>query len=82
MCIKTFLSLFKKTRIEYENRNSQWNSGHISVYVRGKLMEHIFVDEYLENNKHEDVAGVDDIIDLMKAKYGIRKVVEDAYNWR
>ena len=80
MCIKTFLSLFKKTRIEYENRNSQWNSGHIMVYVKGELMEHIFVDEYLENN--EDMHGVDDIIDLMKIKYGIKKVVEDVHNWR
>ncbi len=80
MYIKTFLSLFKKTRIEYENRNSQWNSGHIMVYVKGELMEHIFVDEYLENN--EDMYGVDDIIDLMKIKYGIKKVVEDVHDWR
>jgi hypothetical protein len=52
-----FWNIFKrkKTYIKYENRNSQWNDGHghVLVYVKDELKEHIFVDDYRE--KYEDI---------------------------
>ena len=82
-----FWNIFKrkKTYIKYDNRNSQWNDGHVLVYVKDELKEQIFVDDYRE--KHEDIENdvfIDaySIIDEMKQKYGIEKVIEDVYDWR
>lgn len=70
------------TYIEYDNINSMWDNGHITVYVKGELKEQIFVDEYLENNTDDDVYSADCIIDLMKEKYGIDIVERNEHNWR
>lgn len=72
----------KKTYIEYDNRNSQWNDGWVSVYVKDELKEHISVDEFLEENTDDNIYCADDIIDIMKEKYNIDKVVRDVYDWR
>jgi len=69
--------------IEYNNINSQWNNGHLYVYVNGELKERIFVDEYLDEQKdNENVFTVYDIIDIFKQKYGITKVIIKENNWR
>ena len=70
------------TYIEYNNQNSQWSNGHISVYVAGELKEHICVDEFMEKNTDEDIWSADDIIDKLKEKYGITKVLRNEHNWR
>lgn len=71
-----------KTQIEFDNTNGMWNSGSIMVYVNGKLKEHISVDDFLETNTNEDIDCADDIIDMMKEKYSIDKVVRDELDWR
>jgi len=76
------MELKKKTVIEYNNKNSQWNKGYVNVYVKGVLQELIGVDDFLENNTDEDVYCVDDIIDQMKVKYSISKVVRNELNWK
>ena len=82
-----FWNIFKrkKTYIKYDNSNSQWNDGHVLVYVKDELKEQIFVDDYRE--KYEDIENdvfIDaySIIDEMKQKYGINKIIEDVYDWR
>jgi len=72
----------KKTQIEYDNKNSMWNDGHILVYVKGELKEHIFVDDFMEVNTDDDIWGAEDIIDKMKEKYAIDKVIRKEHNWR
>ena len=67
-----FKNLFKKSYIEYDNKNSMWNNGHVHVYVKDELVESIFVDE---DNPY-------DIIDRMKDKYSISKVITKEHNWR
>lgn len=71
-----------KTYIEYNNINNVWNDGYISVYVKGDLKEQIFVDDFMEKNTDEEISDVDDIIDKMKEKYHIDKVIYKDYNWR
>ena len=71
----------KKSYIKYDNRNSQWNDGWVEVYVKGELKELISVDDYRSEIDGERM-NVYDIIDLMKSKYGIDKVIEDVHNWR
>lgn len=75
--------LFKRNDyIFYDNRNSQHNDGCVNVYLKGKLVEWVFVDEYLEENKDPNITGVYDIIDMFKEKYSITKVKEDIFDWR
>jgi hypothetical protein len=69
-----------KNRIDYNNTNSMYNSGHINVYIDNKSVEYIFVDDFLEENK--DAHCADDIIDLLKEKYNIQKVIRYEVNWR
>lgn len=72
----------KNSYIEYDNQNSMWNNGHILVYKKGELKERIFVDDFVESNTDEDIWGADDIIDKMKQKYAISKVIRKEHNWR
>ena len=73
----------KENYIEFNNRNNQWNNGYIYVYVNDIMVEFISVDDYLENNTNENIYCSDDIIDLLKEKYNITKVIKDeGYNWR
>jgi hypothetical protein len=79
--IKFVKSKTLRSYIEYDNTNNMHNDGHIRVYVKGKLVESIFVDEYKEEN--EDIYSAYEIIDLMKLKYKItRVIVKEGYNWR
>ena len=82
-----FWNIFKrkKTYIKYDNINSQWNDGYVLVYIKDELKENISVDDYRE--KHQDIdndifISSSSIIEDMKQKYGIDKVVEDVYDWR
>ena len=72
-----------KTYIEYDNINSMWNNGHLSVYINGELKESIFVDDFLEEHENnDDISSVDDIIDILKLKYEIDNVITIDHNWR
>lgn len=82
-----FWNIFKrkKTYIKYDNINSQWNDGYVLVYIKDELKEHISVDDYRE--KHQDIdndifISSSSIIEDMKQKYGIDKVIKDVYDWR
>ena len=80
---KIFFGVDKEKYIEFNNRNNQWNNGYIYVYVNDIMVEFISVDDYLENNTNENIYCSDDIIDLLKEKYNITKVIKDeGYNWR
>lgn len=68
--------------IEYDNKNSMWNNGHILVRQNGEVLEHIFVDDFMENNIDEDIWGAYDIIDMLKKKYNISEVKIYEHNWR
>lgn len=74
--------MFRRNYIEYDNTNSMWNNGHIYVYKNKKIVKSIFVDDFLENADDEDICGVDDIIDMLKQKYNIKKVKYKEFNWR
>lgn len=73
-------SIFKRTEIRYNNSNPMWNNGYIYVYVKGEIAEVIDVDEELD--KDNDFYSAYCIIDFLKSKYGIKKVVEKVNNWR
>lgn len=62
-----------------------WNDGHIHVYVKGECVESIFVDDFIEENQdveNDEFWCADDIIDMLKEKYGIKKVERKEHNWR
>lgn len=69
-----------KTYIEWDNTNSQWNDGHITVYEDGEILESFSVDEYFEKNDVE--YDTFDLIDILKEKYGIKKFIHKEHNWR
>lgn len=71
----------KNTYIEYDNTNNQWNNGHITVYIKGNLQEHIFVNDIIEDNTN-DIYTPENIIDNLKQKYSISKVIKIEHNWR
>ena len=64
----------KRNYIVYDIRNSMWNDGHIEVYKNKRLVEWIEVDDNVES--------VDDLIEELKEKYSIKKVIYKEYNWR
>lgn len=72
----------KKSYIEYYNINSMWNSGHIAVWVDGEFVELINVDDYLEHTTDEDIYSPACIINMLKQKYNIKKVIRKEYDWR
>ena len=61
------LRIFSGSYIYYENVNPIWNDGTIYVYMRGKVVKQIFVDD--DDNPY-------DIIDMLKEKYKIKRVKE------
>lgn len=68
-------NIINKDYIEFDYSNDQWNSGTISVYIKGELIEYIFIDS--------DGRSSDDIIDFFKEKYNLTKVIEiKGYDWR
>jgi hypothetical protein len=80
---KNFIrNIFGTNYIKYDNLNSQWNDGYISVHIGTECIEFIIVDEYMESNKNEDICGVDDILEMLKKKYHIRDVIRNERNWR
>jgi len=70
--------------IYYENLNPSHNDGCVSVYKKSKMIEHVFVDSYLEKIKDEkpEICGVEDIIDMLKEKHNIKKVKRNVHDWR
>jgi len=81
MLIKVESMARNNTYIELNLTNSMWNKGHISVVVNNNLIEHISVDDYLETNDKDDIVGADDIVELLKYKYNIKrvKIIEDNF---
>lgn len=70
-------NIINKNYIEFDYSNSQWNSGTISVYIKGELIEYIFVDN------DEGGRNSYDIIESFKEKYNLTKVIEiKGYDWR
>lgn len=57
-----------KDFIEFNDENYLWNSGHVFVYLNGELVENIFIDDTDKS--------ADEIIEEMKEKYNIYKVIE------
>lgn len=67
--------LVSRSYIEYSNMNPMWNSGHVIVVIKGKTVEHIFVDDTDKS--------ADELIDEMKSKYKISKVkYKESYGQR
>jgi len=72
--LKTWiLHIVRRSYIYYENTNPMWNNGAIYVYVGGKVIKQIFVDD--DDNPY-------DIIDKLKEEYKIQCVKEKHNNWR
>ena len=72
--LKTWiLHIVKRSYIYYEDTNPMWNDGTIYVYVGGKAIKQIFVDD--DDNPY-------DIIDKLKEEYKIKRVKEKHSNWR
>lgn len=68
-----------KTYIEWNNINSMWNSGYIIVKLKGQIMENFSVDDHFEEEREYDVY---ELLDILKEKYKIDKVIIKETNWR
>lgn len=80
-----------RNKIVYNNVNDMWNNGYISVYVKGTLVESIYVDDYIDKHKNDDgnigsesdpTIDAYDIIEILKKKYSISRVIVNAPNWK
>lgn len=72
--------------VEHDDTNSQWYwYGHISVYLKGKCIQHFFIDELKEILEEFNIDfDLDEFIEELKVKYSITEVREksDRSNWR
>ena len=84
--IKRLFSSLRKpftSYVKYSNQNPMWNSGYVTVYLNGEMVEHISVDEFLENNDDEDIYCPEDIVELKMKEYGIKhSIIKPVKNWR
>lgn len=71
-CKQWIIRIVRRSYIYYENVNTMWNDGTIFVYVGGKVIKQIFVND---DNPY-------DIIDNLKEEYKIKRVKEKHNNWR
>lgn len=72
-CKQWIIRIVRRSYIYYENTNPMWNDGTIYVYLGGKTIKQIFVND--DDNPY-------DIIDNLKEEYKIKCVKEKHNNWR
>ena len=73
----------KKSYIEYDNNNNQWNDGFIYVYVKDNLIQSFYVNDLREHLEEFDESfSVYNFIDDLKKMYNIKEVIVKEHNWR
>jgi hypothetical protein len=53
-----------KNYIEFDDTNYLWNSGHLNVFVNGKQIESIFIDDFPD-------LDMDELFEQLAEKYNI-----------
>jgi hypothetical protein len=72
-----------KKYIVYDNRDDQWNDGHVQVYLNKELHQSFFVNELKDKYEEFDMDfSIYEFIDELKEIYDIQEDIWLDSNWR